>query len=125
MREIKFRAWHKEHSEMVIADTKNRISDKRAFATLIFDVGFSHFPDADEWVLMQFTGLRDKNRKNMIYEGDIVRDSLNKSIGVIEWEPSLCSFTAFSGRKVVNSLDAQYWEVIGNIHEHAHLLEDK
>jgi len=72
MREIKFRVW----------DKKNRIL---SFVEDLFwasvDEELTHINGGDsEAPLMQFTGLKDKNRKNYIYEGDII-DSEGNIIG--------------------------------------------
>lgn len=64
MREIKFRAWDKKDMKMVFDESWSWFSD-----VYMPEVdGINHF-------LMQFTGLTDKNGKE-IYEGDIVISTL-------------------------------------------------
>ena len=64
MREIKFRAWDKRSESMVSPD---QVSDER-IPVENTDVGFKL---KTKFELMQFTGLKDKNGKE-IYEGDIL-----------------------------------------------------
>jgi len=73
MREIKFRAWDKEKKEM--------------FNDIWIDGNFINMP---EYIVMQFTGLKDKNGKE-IYEGDIIESRLNNYI----WRYEIKSLEGF------------------------------
>lgn len=64
MREIKFRAWDKNLFVM-------RFNASKVGSAIYWDNGESFAAFGDEYILMQFTGLVDKNGKE-IYEGDIV-----------------------------------------------------
>ena len=80
MREIKFRAWGKENKEIyepdLIYDGKSAELNK---SPDLQDV------DSNNDVLMQYTGLKDKNGKE-IFEGDICRlDDNEPEDGEIGW----------------------------------------
>lgn len=137
MREIKFRAWH----------FKNSVMYKYAFpipdgvaAYLYDDYKQPSYFDEGLVELMQYTGLKDKNGKE-IYEGDIVEVKLfpdwvervswkgpPDATGEVYWD--LAGFT-FAIR---NRFDKRYIglekvcyeesQVIGNIYENPELLED-
>lgn len=61
MREIKFRAWNKEHK--FLEDSPDTFKGK----PLNYGIKLLE----QEWKVMQFTGLKDKNGKE-IYESDLI-----------------------------------------------------
>lgn len=129
MREIKFRApcitdgtikGHYEYFTFYDIDHAN--GDDKEIA---LNSGFMVRPDS----LEQFTGLHDKNGKE-IYEGDIVQNAYNEVASTV-WDADTASFiflTKNAGIKnwinMKTSLD-RLTEVIGNIYENAELLTNK
>ncbi|MBC1956943.1 hypothetical protein HCA42_12110 [Listeria welshimeri] len=77
----------------------------------------------DDVVLMQYTGLKDKNGKK-IFEGDICWDEHNECYGVVKFEEGKFLY-------VWENIAEDLWEVAddieicGNIHENLDLLEGK
>lgn len=122
MREIKFRAWDKEcyQKELCMYSWKE-----------MNEVQFDTMFENPRYVLMQYTGLKDINGRD-IYEGDIVQmsTSWNSSeqytkkygyIRVVEWDNKSAKFTNVIAEKVDPYYDLI--EVIGNIYENPELLK--
>lgn len=129
MREIKFRAWFDEYSigewEMVYFSLENIIH--------MIDPGDDGIKWSDGDAVMQYTGLKDKNGKE-IYEGDVVApgDGRFKEVNGKQHDFSyVVKFEMFSaGDMGMDSYGFHfnpYWksiEVIGNIYENPELLDD-
>lgn len=148
MREIKFRAWEKPITKLGFGRMYCP-----AFPTWNGDIEVwkNNSPQTEtellspmcgnEPILMQYTGLRDKNGKE-IYEGDIVRftnpiDEIDQQIGVCKFEQDECNFVLqykgyhhdhYALHTVYLISNVTYecsYEVIGNIYENPELLEGK
>lgn len=77
--------------------------------------------DFDEVKLMQFTGLKDKNGKE-IYEGDIVLIYDEKISKVFYSQGSFC-VGILNGGTPLHGFSSKQLEVVGNIWENKELLE--
>ena len=122
----RYRAWDKIHKTMYEVDDimsidfgKSKISVK----TLFFER--TNYYDFNDIVLMQSTGLTDKNGKE-IFEGDILGTNDGLLNGVVKfnidlgmWTNSLIRYNNFE--RLCNVASSR--EIIGNIHTTPELAE--
>ena len=126
MREIKFRAWYKPYSHMVESDDVESINFDVEIIGVYMELenrGF-HKLRLSDFELMQYTGLKDRNGKE-IYEGDIINDSFGDRKGRIRYNIHIAAFeiAEYDGIHLLSSHNSEkYFEVIGNIYEHPHLI---
>lgn len=116
MREIKFRAWDSTRNLMGrVIDVGDRL-DREIW-------------QGDDITLMQFTGLKDKNGKE-IYEGDVVRGNPlganNIETGIVQWMNDGWFVSDETERDNEKRLHYDFFgsvEIIGNIYENPELLK--
>ncbi|EAE4015261.1 hypothetical protein E1S57_02805 [Listeria monocytogenes] len=75
----------------------------------------------DDVVLMQYTGLKDKNGKK-IFEGDVGWDEHNECYGVVKFEEGKFLYVWENIAEDLQEV-ADGIEIYGNIHENLDLLE--
>lgn len=125
----KFRAWDGAKKEMLkdtfaITESGQVVVVEQEFVTSPPDYVF-----VDHLVIMQSTGIKDKNGKE-IFEGDIVDYKGRKAI--IKWHGSYASFIY----RFVDEMQERvseweplflayhHFEIIGNVYENKEFLED-
>lgn len=113
---IKFRAWSESENKFYVFGS---IFNERPY---IEHSTFPQYESCKEYVnliIEQFTGLHDRNGVD-VYDGDILKDKYGQ-VGTCHWYYSGFEFINTSG--AVDNLND--FEVIGNIHQNANLLDCK
>ncbi|EAE3718767.1 TPA: YopX family protein [Listeria monocytogenes] len=132
MRDIEYRAFVKETKKMLpVTD----LCFNETEAAGVSGCGNANCTLCVEWysfddvVLMQYTGLKDKNGKK-IFEGDIVNckffDRMVSDIaGVINFIDCVWAVSDFKNKRLYQLIDVDNIEIIGNIHENSEILEEQ
>ena len=141
MREIKFRAWDNKKKKWLLGYNYKELGGFSLTGELVLLGEWSAVIDRflfcrdgykfDDLKIMQFTGLKDKNGKE-IYEGDLVISPGAKQAMWVEYQaPSFvmrCKTEGGSKSKswcefALAPTENQVQEIIGNIYENKELLE--
>lgn len=106
-REIKFRAWDNHDHKMVFIEDK--------------------LPSFHGWEIMQYTGLKDKNGKE-VYEGDIVKYDYNSTpiehcVEAVTYDLEWGGWQF--GTYILEPTIKKTLEIIGNIYENPELIKSK
>ena len=109
MREIKFRVWHRGNMINLVPpsfDGQDLVSE-------------------EDWIVMQFTGLKDKNGVE-IYENDVIQDDYGYNYKVEFIEGRFMPLVQVKeGYNCIDRYDERNFEVIGNIYENPELLTNQ
>ncbi len=123
MRKIKFRAWDKENEKMMKVSSLH-LENKEIS---VKENGTFHLFRMQD--LMQYTGVKDKNGKE-IYENDLI--SCNKHKNIVVFFEGGCFKVKYLRNSTttitcaLNSFLEKYkCKISGNIYEHPELLEEQ
>ncbi len=137
MRDIKFRAWNKQYTEMDFFE-KCKSGIQYQFGNMQVSSGWDseknptyEHDDSDNYEIMQFTGLLDKTGKE-IYEGDILKceygvGQVVYSAGcpTVQWiddKEAMMEFVFSKDGKYTRRHEDELFEIIGNIYANPELL---
>ena len=131
MREIKFRAWNFIRDAMGMVESYSFKSDGGA-SIYVSDIPRIDGDYKNNYYLMQYTGLKDKNGKE-VYEGDVVEIRRDHPVspeytfvkGIVKWNDFTLSYSSvsFDGASWTNGLGRLQVEVLGNIYENPELIK--
>ena len=121
---FRFRVWLKDTNKMYNVHSLHIGTNKAIISSRYGNVSIYINKNS---ILMQSTGLKDKNSK-LIYEGDRVYIDYEDETAIIKWSDDLARFTIhFEDEAVFADFDNYYskeLEVIGNIYENSELLKE-
>lgn len=131
MKKNKYRAWDKTENRMARNVEELKFNSKGLYAVVLNHMGFEFKRRTMDVELMQYTGLKDKNGKE-IYEGDIILDDsisfvdfgvyFERSKFSVKYNQATCGFMRFNEEHKTFSgniglFSKENLEIIGNIHE--------
>ena len=124
MREIKYKAYIKSLKWIVPVERIN-FDVRTVEVDLSSGNGDTCDYDFDEVELMQFTGLKDKNGKE-IYEGDVTKHHSHNTISKWIYSSRYLQFMSLESdgtHRYYFDIDKDKLEVIGNIYQNPELME--
>lgn len=132
MREIKFRAWHKQDGYMILPEHCESFDinfTPKGYDGFSFDIRYKGsggvLGSHKHIELMQYTGLKDRNGKE-IYEGDICKKTYGSSTPVftVAYHDARGMFIMQDGyNEPLYTVNNSMVEIIGNIYENPELLK--
>lgn len=132
MREIKFRAWDKRGEYMITSKQGLYTALRNKMNIVKQDDGYYNNgellkPISDKYILMQYTGLKDKNGKE-IYEGDMVEITRPCILerGIVQFVNGCFCIKHKETLLMLYQCEINDFklEVIGNIYDNKNLLEE-
>ena len=103
------------YGSLFIQPTTNKV--------FIFDRVTDDKISVDPETVGQCTGIKDYSDKYKAYEGDIVQDLDDGTLGIVYWDEEEAGFMIEIENRAVPAQDISYYQVIGNKWDNPELLK--
>lgn len=132
MREIKFRAWLKLEEILIEDVVEISFTYEGSPHVIRYEKNNTEFPEVREpdFIPMQFTGLKDKNGKE-IYEGDILKKESVGHFFEVRFGVDDQGFFGYFGHSYGTKSNTIFsysgnpsFEIIGNIYQNPELIQN-
>ena len=104
------------YGSLFIQPTTNKV--------FIFDRVTDDRVSVDPETVGQCTGIKDYSDKYKAYEGDIVQDLDDGTLGIVYWDEEEAGFKISFEHWIVEIEDISYYQVIGNKWDNPELIEE-
>lgn len=104
------------YGSLFIQPTTNKV--------FIFDRVTDDKISVDPETVGQCTGIKDYSDKYKAYEGDIVQDLDDGTLGIVYWDEEEAGFKISFEHWIVGIEDISYYQVIGNKWDNPELIEE-
>jgi len=110
-REIKFRFWDRDGKEIV--------NELKGFAYKGINQLFDDFLNTKQFIPMQYTGLKDKNGKEIYFEDYVKDENFSAYTFIVKWNKTKISLLNISNGDIIDIDNINNLTINSNVYENS------